>query len=338
MHKLLLLISLFALSAHAQVTKVTDFGAIPDDGLNDDAAVTAARKSMMNKGGTLEFPCGTLDLRDTQVFISNFVSWRIEGNMCAVIRVSPNYTLFEFGNSPHVIISGMAFLGIPENTIDSALAVVVFGGGQNIVRDSKFLGLRSGNSIIVTGQDTLIENSQFDGNSSPNGIYSVGEYQKGLTIKKSTFIDYANFQGQYLSKTPYGNDSWITVSGGPPLNQYKGQRQLRVEDCIFDEGAQTHIYASDIFAVDISGLRSNVSGVDGGKSIYLSNVSKARIAASWFGLSGYARPAVVAVNGSRAFVEDISLGSKVYHANHDKSSKMFFDSRFCEGCKSTLMP
>jgi hypothetical protein len=337
---LVVLFLIFSFSAFSQVVKVTDFGAIPNDNLPDDAAVAAARQSLMQTGGTLEFPCGTLNLSQEQSFVQygRYVSWKLEGNQCAIIEVKRAWLLFNFGNNPSIIIDGMTIVGTqvgPEspNYTDSWSGIINLGAYQNIIRNTKFLGLRSNDFIVHACGNTIIEDSQFDGNSAATAnILTDGMYQKGLTVKRTSFVDYSNFLNKYYNKTGTGNRTWIKVTNGVTPVSAGEQRQLRVEDCMFDEGAVTAIYADNIFAVDISGSSFNVSGVDNGKGIYLDGVKKAKISGNWFGWSGFARPALSVVNNTRAVLEDITLGNQVFVGERDSTSEIYYDDRMCSVC------
>lgn len=328
-------ILIFCVIALPQTVKLTDFGAIPNDGLLDDVAFTKALESMRATGGTLEFPCGVLDLSTEQSFVGNYVSWKLEGNQCAILRVaSPVYTLIRFGNSPLSVISGLTFLGVPANPYDTAHSIVIANADRNVIRDSKFVGLRSPLAIVLAGGEIGITDSLFGGNSAQGVVMLPGEYQQGGSIIRTNFIDYANLNGTHYSKTPYGNGSWVLATGGPsPTTNYRGQRQLRVEDGVMDEGAQNGaINASDIFAVTISGLRVNVAGIGG---VYLSNVRAAKLEGNWFGYSGYVRPAIIAVNGTKVLVKDQVIANQVFHGTKDGTSEIEFNELLCAKCRVT---
>lgn len=348
MNKILLILLLFAAgitAAPAQIAKLMDFGAVPNDGISDDAAMTAARESLLRTGGTIEFPCGVTNLSASQNFAQygNYVSWKLDGRQCATIEVRQTWLLFGFGNNPQIEIDGLTFTGRrvssnhPDFT-DAQQGIIQLNAEQNRIVNSKFLGLRSNNFIVRALGNTIIESSQFDGNSaSAANVLTDSQWQKGLTVRSTRFIDYSNFMNSYLSKTGYGNGAWIKVTGGTAPVSASNQRQLRVEDCQFDEGAATAVHADNVFAVDLSGSSFNVAGTSRGRGVHLDNVKKARLAGNFFGWTGFARPAIVAVNNSLVLVEDIALGNQVYPAERDATSQIYFDARTCPDCASRVV-
>jgi hypothetical protein len=326
----LLFMTILTLAVQAQTVKITDFGAIPDDGISDDQALIAARSKISQFGGTIEFPCGITNLSGEHNFSNSgsYVNWKLRGDQCAIIEVKQLWILFQFGNNPQVIIEGITFVGRqvppdhPEFT-DASQGIIHFGAYQNILRDTKFYGLRSNNYIVRATGNTIIEDCQFDGNSaSVANVLVDTQYQKGLTVKRTTFLDYSNFLGQYWSKSPYGNGAWICVTGGVPPGNAHAQRALRIEDSIFDEGATTGIHADNIDFVSIAGSSFNVAGTTPGRGVHFDNVALADLERNFFGYSGLPRPAIVAVNGSKVAVRAIRTGNRVYLGNTDATSKI----------------
>ncbi len=87
--------------------------------------------------------------------------------------------------------------GIDTQTLLSSSSVT-----QTIIRNCQFFGLFARDMLIrIENTDALFENNQFEGSVGNIGLIYANDF-KGLTVRNTTFIDYANFGSQYLTKTP----------------------------------------------------------------------------------------------------------------------------------------
>ncbi|HEY0429405.1 MAG TPA: glycosyl hydrolase family 28-related protein, partial [Pyrinomonadaceae bacterium] len=67
---LLLFIFIFSLAVRAETLNITEFGAVPNDNIDDTPAINEAVEKLKTGGGTLVFPSGTTDISGEIPFIS----------------------------------------------------------------------------------------------------------------------------------------------------------------------------------------------------------------------------------------------------------------------------
>lgn len=333
--------------AQAKTVNLVDYGAVPNDQQPDDAAMSAAIADVRQAGGgTVVFPGGKIILAGQHSLgqYGRYINFRLQGNKNSVVEVWTTWLLFDFSNTLQGEVEGLTFVGRPANPGDprftDVYVAVIYSPSTNqvTIRNTQFFGLRSNDSIVKAGNgDIVIENSQFEGNSAQvANVHAFGPYQRGLTIRNTVFLDYANWQDQYLSKSPYGIGAWVKVEGAATPTSATSHRQVRIEDCRFDEAAQTAVHLSNVFAAHISGINVNVAGPAGGNGITLNNVEFAAIKGSWFGWSSIARPAIVALNGSTVEATAVKTGGAVYLGDFDPSSRI--ETQYCNNCQARPIP
>lgn len=330
-------ITLFAVCAMAKTVKLADY-TTPDDGKDDSAGFQSAINVLKNnKGGTLEIGGGVWNLSQmvNMVAYGNYVSYRIVGDAGSVIRLNLPQTevAFYVGNVNQLIFENLIFTGDGSlSNYDTGFLLLANYTDKLSVRNCHFFGIRAGHSLFYIGNiDARFENNQFYGNASDvANIYGAFD-MVGLLIENTNFRDYGGFLGDYISKTPNGNSSWIKVerdAEDPALYQ---SSRVRISDVRLDEGAYTGISLKNVPIVEISGLTVNVSGVTSGVGILFDNVKYAIVTNSAFGFTTLSRPALKLLNNSHVTVSRLKFGGNVYFSDIDASSEAKIS--FCPECE-----
>lgn len=341
---LLVIILLYAMSIAAMDVNVVDYGAIPNDELDDTQAINDAYSFLKEKGGgTIHFPGGRLKVSNTIRLIPPRYGGQVafKGNTGSIIEVSAgDNMIFYAGNLNILTFEDLTFVGknVPESSPEfydaSYLIFALYINQTNIIR-CRFYGLavKSPNSLIYFGNtDAKIVDSQFDGSLGqyPDGAVIRAENTIGLTVSRTSFIDYANLDGEYLSKTPGYVGSWIAVNGELPFSGI-GKRRIVIEDSKFDEGAATAIKVENVPWVTIAGVTVNVNGASPGKGVYLKNVEYAKIEQSWFGFAAQPRPALDLTNVKSLEATSLKFGNSVYFWRKVNVTNTLI--RFCDQCR-----
>lgn len=345
---LFLIISILFLNAYALAveSRPENFGAIPNDGIDDTEAVQSAINEIISVGGgNVIFPSGKLEIHGIirivpTAFIGGEV--KLQGNRGSIVEVSTGAggLAFYAGNLNVFTIEDLVIIGknVPAEDPEFFDAqYVVFSSyvqQTNIIR-CQFYGLAVPNegAVIYFGNtDGKVLDSQFDGSLGqyPDGAVIMAENMRGLTVSRTTFLDYANFHGEFLSKTPSFTGSWIKVKGGLPLNA-NGMRRVVVEDSRFDEGAATAVSVEDVPWVYMTGNSVNVNGAEPGRGIFLKNIDHAKIEQSWFGYSPHARPALFLQNVKAIEIVSLKLSNGVYFWK--KENVLSTSIKFCDQCR-----
>lgn len=336
----------FPLAAQAAEVRLEDFGAVVNDGQDDSAAVQAAANAVFqNGGGTILFPSGKIEIRNTVRFVpEGYVGGdlKLKGNRGSVVEISAgvNGTPFYGGNLTTWTFEDLTMVGKNVQPGDPAFydaAWVVFSNNvqqTNIIR-CQFYGLAVPNdrAVVYFGNtDGKITDSQFDGSLGqyPNGAVVTAENSRGLSVTRTTFLDYANFMGVYYSKSTAYTGAWIQVKGGMAHNA-NGQRRTLIQDSRFDEGAAAAIRIEDVAWASIKGINVNVSGTTPGTGVYLKNVEHAVIEQSWFGYTTEPRLAITTVNVGGLEVSSLKFGGGVYFKT--KPGKGSVSVRNCAECE-----
>ena len=333
----------FALSvfAHGGTVSIADFGAIPDDNIDDSNSIQeAVYKLQTQGGGTLVFPEGVWDVRREIDFSTsnNYISYKLLGDKGSEIVVSagPEATVFYFGNQNQVIVENLIITGKKapaSDMIDCKYLFYFDNVSQRFLRGMEIYGVFATGALVYTGTGTtVIENSIFGGNGTHNA--SVVAFNSSLSVINTNFIDYANYKDEHFSKTYVNGGAWIKTDSNSVVEDAYGQRVVRITDSRFDEGARIAIQIANAAHVAISGINVNVSGMDDARGIELSNVENAEINFSWFGLTTVARPAIVALNRTTLEITALKFGAAVYFADIDSTSAV--SAKFCPQCESSL--
>lgn len=324
--KLLLLIGtilIFCFCASAKTVYLNDYACLPDDAANDSSCVDDAVADLPN-GGTVRVPEGVWQIH-TQINLvqsNNYISLEFRGDKGAVFQLgaADNVTLFYAGNLNQLSFKNLIFLGTPGAEYDAAHLIFSTYVQQTLVEDNQFFGIRVKEHLLYMGiTDAAIRGNQFEGNASKSNIYGAND-MRSITVDNNTFIDYANYKNQFLTKTaPYGNDAWVWINrtldtGNNGLSPFASIQNNR-----FDEGALYTIKAANLDSLDVTNAVVNV-GISGG--VHLSNVKRARITSSKFGYSTNPVPAVTALNGTTAILDNVMLGAAVFYYTKDGTSSV----------------
>lgn len=321
-----------------------DYGAVVDDGIDDSSSIQAAIDAVIEKGGgKVLFPGGTLNVNKTISIQPGYNGGQIilKGNRGSALEISvgEKSVAISAGNLNMLTFEDLAIVGkkVPMGNPDFFDAKYViysnYVGQTNITRCQLMgLAVQNKSAIVYLGNtDAHVNDSQFDGNLAmyDTGAVILAEDTMGLTVSRSTFIDYANFKGEYLSKTPGFVGAWIMVKGGKEMNAL-GQRRILIEDSRFDEGAATAVWIENVAWVDIVGVSANINGTGVGRGIYLKRVDYANVRQSWFGYTGAARPALDVESIGGLEVTSLKFGGGVYFLKQFDSVKV--NINYCPQC------
>ena len=335
---LLIILSLFLFSfaAQAKTVNIVEFGAIPDDNLDDTPAVREAiQKLQITGGGTLVFPEGTTDINGELSFQTsgNFQSYLLTGDRGAFIRLNGNQSsdYFIFGNSNQVEIEGLIFYAPQAPRYNANRVIVSNYTGQTQITNCSFFGIGASTAVVdVYNTDLIVEKTQFEGSAAVNGVIRTNT-SGAVMVSNTTFLDFANFLDLYLSKTPTVSTlAWINIENANPLYHALGQRATRIRDSRFDEGALNAVRIKNQKAVDISGINVNVSAVEGSTGISLESVEYAEIKFSSFGFPGDPRPAITLSAKSTIEATSLNFSDGVFFIAKDKTSS--FSIKACPKC------
>jgi hypothetical protein len=238
---------------------------------------------------------------------------------------------FQFGNVNQVEIYGLIFYAQGDQVMNARSVIQSGYTGQTDITNCSFFGIGASDSIIdAHNTDLIVEKSQFDGSAGSAGVIH-STTSRGITVKNSSFIDYATFLDMYLSKTPFiMPPAWINIENKDPQFGANGQRVARIQDCRFDEGAHKAIRIQNHKVVDITGISVNLSGVDDSGGVLLDNVEYAEIKFSTFGYVTQPRPAVEIKNKTTLEVTALIFTKSVYFITKDKTSS--FTTKACAKC------
>ncbi|MGC2237399.1 MAG: hypothetical protein WA584_14645 [Pyrinomonadaceae bacterium] len=338
MKKLFAILFLLVLSftVKAATVNVTEFGAIPNDNGDDTQAVRNAVSRLVDSGGgTLVFPAGTTDINGEIPFINygNYQTYRLVGDGGAFIRLNGDgkTDYFKFGNVNQAEVDGLIFYAPAEQIINAQTVIQSGYTSQTRITNCSFFGIGAETAVIdAHNTDLIVEKSLFEGTSARLGVIR-SKTSRGITVKNTSFVDYAHFLNMYLTKVPHLlPGSWIKIENEDQAFGANGQRIARIQDCRFDEGALRAIDISNHKAVEISGISVNVNGIDDGIGVMLDNVEFAEVKFSAFGYSQAARPAISLKNRSFLEATSLQLVEAVYFLKRDKSSS--FTVKACAKC------
>jgi hypothetical protein len=333
--KTLFLILLFVSAASAGTVNLSSY-ATPNDGHCDAAGLQAAITDLPG-GGTIVVEAGTWNLNSPVSFVTytGNNSYTLKGQKGAVIKpdLGPSQILFVSGNQNQMNFEDLVVVGDQGSAADFGMFAYVDYTAQLRIIGCQFLGLRAQSSLIYAGiADVVVKDSQFNGLAAGEAVIRTNN-SRGLTVQDSEFFDYANFNGGYYSKTPYGVPAWIKMTSTNKTVNATGQRGLVLNNVRFDEGSTYAVDAQGILFIQATNVMVNVSGVTAGAGFNLNDVKYAEIKMSMFGYSGYARPAVKAINNTTVYLDGVSLGAQVFYGVKDQSSQAFFNLKACtSGC------
>lgn len=318
-------------SASAKTVNIADFGAIVDDDICDTQAIRNAVETVRKTGGgTIVFPAGVTKLCGQIDFVDygNYVSYRLTGDKGAEISVSigSGGIGFHGGNVNQVVFDNLIFTGadVPvghPQYVDCGILFLFNYTNFVSIKDVQFYGLLCAGSIInTTNVDVVIDTAEFGGSFGGSGAIYAQNF-RGLSVKNSIFIDYANYKNKFRSKSADASPAWISaVNDTMPVVNALSSQVVRIENSRFDEGSKTAVILKNLPFALVSGINVNVSGIDDGTGILADNVENLDVEFSQFGYTPAARPAINAVNNSRVFIKGIKFGGGVVLGMSDATS------------------
>jgi hypothetical protein len=319
---LLILIFIFNLNVLADTVSMDEYSCLPDDTADDSPCVVEAVGDLID-GGTVRFPKGVWHV-DTMIDLTqsnNYISLEFLGDTGAVIQLgaTDSTTLFYAGNLNQLSFKGLIFLGIPDVTYDAEYLIYTVYTQQTLIEGNQFFGIRVKEHLIYAGNsDVVIRGNQFEGNASKSLIYGANNL-RSMTVENNTFLDYANYKNQFLTKTFSGNEAWIEINRTLDTGNNASSPYVTIRNNRFDEGAYYAVKAYNLNFLDVTNAMVNVGGAGG---IYLSNVNRARITSSAFGYNPNAVPAVTALNATTAILDGATLGGGVVYYVKDGTSSV----------------
>ena len=173
---------------------VTEFGALPDDGVDDTAAIQAALDAVNAAGGgTLVFPAGRFDIRINPTLsraLTLYPRVRLLGRPAgqATLRLADQQIVYE---------SIMATASYPTRLDDAAFEGLVFDSNSlnNPVRDAREtngdLGTPTFRYVIrsFAGSRVLVRNCTFVNNDNGNTVSFNGVDISDVVIEQNKFLN-----------------------------------------------------------------------------------------------------------------------------------------------------
>jgi hypothetical protein len=161
---------------------IVDFGAIPDDGLDDSGAIRSAINASRD-GDTIFFPAGKfhvaseIDLKGNRAY---------KGRNNATLIGDPSHHIFDI-HQDNIRIAGLTFVGKPIFIDKPGGAMVENLKINNNTFDVEATGPNFNGITFTTGlRNSSITNNTFSPIRGDNGIY--GYYWDNLTIANNEFI------------------------------------------------------------------------------------------------------------------------------------------------------
>lgn len=234
-----------------------------------------------------------------------------------------SYYKFSVGNLDQFIIENLVVLGKnvqPGHPEFHAARLAVFYityTEQMIIKDSAFYGLSvnmdsTWSGVVSVYNSTLkIENSMFNGCAAPSSAVVNSINWNAVEIRNTNFFDYANYRGEYFSKSPSGTRAWIRAIDGIAQHNSRPRSFVVVEDSSFDEAAASAILVENAGAVSVKRIASNDSAF--GAAVNVKNVRNVKVEQSWFGYTPVATPGVIADNVDLLEIDNIEQANGVNH-------------------------
>lgn len=318
----ILLLLIFCFCVSAKTVSLDDYSCLPDDTTDDAPCVQEAADDLPD-GGVVLFPEGRwrIETAINLVQNDNYISFQFRGDKGAVLDLaaSDSTTLFYAGNLNQLSFKELIWLGTPEATYDAEYLIYSVYTTQTLIEDNQFFGIRVKEHLIYAGNsDVVIRGNQFEGNASISNIYGANNL-RSLIVENNTFIDYANFKNEFLTKTFHGNEAWILIDRTTDAASNASSPYVAIRNNRFDEGAYYAVKAFNLQSLEITNAMNNV-GINGG--VYLSNVKRAWITSSAFGYNANPVPAVTALNGTTAILDNVTLGGGVFYYTKDGTSSV----------------
>ncbi len=290
---LILLLGAFTASAE----RITDFGAVPNDGISDAQAIQDALASVeQGCGGEVVIPKGEFLVDDTIATNFSHCGWlhlTLRGEPGAELRISTTSQItFIMSSLLSLQVKDITFLGVnvaPPNSAfyDASMVFQVFSVGTAVFDHVNFYGLAVTQSMIrALNTNLTVTHAQFSGSLAtyPDGAYILGDKDtsgngwQSITVNECEFIDYVNYKTGYLNKTPYVlTGAYIRTTAPNPGGAARTRGKLEVRNSTFDEGANASIVATDTPYVVVSEVAINLNIGTNATGIRLTNVESAEV-------------------------------------------------------------
>jgi hypothetical protein len=205
-----LFIWLFPLVVHASpdplpIKSVVDFGAVPDDGLDDQLAIKAAFDSMTT-GGTVVFPPGEYH-HSAQLSVSKDGT-RVSGYGATLVATDPLWQALRLVGRTRIEVLGLTLVS-PATVRKSGVqynAITVQSSSEFRVEDCTIVGSSAAGILITQDSfDYVIRNNIVTGTKA-DGIHNTGRSHHGLIV--GNVIDHVEDDG--IAVVSYVNDTAYT--------------------------------------------------------------------------------------------------------------------------------
>lgn len=287
------------LSASAFAVNLTDFGAIPNDGVSDSAALQQAFDTVCgNGGGEIVFPSGVTLLTNGVGGNCQFASeLSLIGNDGSVIEINAPQSahVFAAGNLADFRMKNFLVIGYTNRTDASTIFYI---NGQTVTFENVIfanLHFALAGVLVEYANLTTFRNVQFAGCGGNAMVYTYAAAR--LSIENSVFIDYFNYKNVYYSKSPWSINSWVKSIKNQDYP--RALPSVKVDGSFFDEGA---FYAVNVDNVDnfvFTGNRVNVNNGTNASGVRVGNSKTAVVDGNRFGFAGTKHSAAIFENVKR---------------------------------------
>jgi hypothetical protein len=323
------------LAVNAKTVNITDFGAEPNDGIDDSYAVESAIVDLVeNGGGTVVFPSGTTDLNSEIRFATmDNSSFRLTGDKGSVVRLNGNESnvYFDIRTATQFDIDNLIFTGKPDVNFD-ALKIFSFKNVKQVnIRNSNFFGVGAYNSLVFFEDSAVtIENTVFIGSAGLQAVINSSS-SKGLSVSNCVFENIGEIRGETARKPfKFSQQSWIKVTNTLAAFNSMATGTVRVVDTLFDSGALNAMYMENQGIATFSGVTIKMSPMKTGFGVQAKNVGHFDVKNTSFATTGKARVAFTLVANTFMFVDGLMLYNSALIGEMDNSSQRVVQR--CVGC------
>lgn len=282
---LFLLLSFTAIQA--RTVNVVDFGAIPDDDIDDSRNLIDAVQDLINGGGgTLVFPSGTIDLeREISFAPGVMMNFRMVGDKGSTIRLngeeSTNFFVVE--RAIRFEVENLNFIYTGESKLNAATVIWVREATSTRIKGSSFFGIGASEAVVqLENTNASIIDTVFCGVGSKRDVLRAIN-SKGLSISKVEFRKTGSFLGvDYDKGESLATAQWVSVTNNPEGNNPMGNGTVTIRDSFFDSGVVSGVKAENQKTLEVSGSTFFVSQPVTSSAVSLDNVPYASIVSCSF--------------------------------------------------------
>lgn len=283
-------------------------------GTDNSLAIIAALAAIDVRGGaTLTIPAGDyyVGAMAYRIFTSNStVRIQGEGSASRILVGAPKTSpLLNIQNLDHLVLEHLTFVGCPGALDDAQRALHVQGVYMTRLVNTHFYGVACKSDaaaavVFCLGGQIRFQGSSFRGcgGRSNGGVVVVQRLAGGAAFVDTEFFDYGTLRG--IAHAKGSGKAWIAVvsTAAATATNSLAQGQVRIENCIMDEGVLNGLYVDPdpttdrVDAVYVSGMRinnSSIGGGAGGGGLWLKNVRSVIVEQSWFGYASVQTDAIV---------------------------------------------